>query len=295
VSSNGNPERLYGRLKPPERLTLLLEAMARDDAAEAQRLNGSCPRRSYTGPDHRFGGRLDMAFDIVAVVTIDLRCMWGKLHILHWVTGDVVPQLATALHVTAGLGFVDGEFCGRGRRQVEFFAKPLPEPREEPEDGAGDSHGGGGDEGDGGDDEPFDEDDEEDEEQGPPKRHEDRGRRLAAVEKRAEHFTACSVLALTLAARDVAQDLVDTWEAFGRFCRTRVGVSPETMLRAWGFPVAGDLSEMLERYAHLKPDPQKVDEYTHYICKHWDERFGRRPHAADDNGSEGDDDAEEGG
>src|SRR5678816_594088 len=35
---------------------------------------------------------------------------------------------------------------------------------------------------------------------------------------------------LMLAARDTAQDLVNTWEAFGAFCRTRVGVSPKVML-----------------------------------------------------------------
>jgi hypothetical protein len=95
-----------------------------------------------------------------------------------------------------------------------------------------------------------------------------------------------AVLALSLAAQEVAQDLVNTWEAFGRFCRTRVGVTPETMLRAWGFPVAGDFEETLKRYARLKPDPEKVKEYTRYICVSWDERFGRRRHEGDDDGGE---------
>src|SRR5688500_12157608 len=102
--------------------------MARDDGAEAQRLTDSCPVRSYSGPDHRFHGRMPMAFDIVAVVTIDLRCMWGKLDILHWVTGDVVPSLATAQHITSTFAFLEGEHWGRGRRQLDFFARPLPEP-----------------------------------------------------------------------------------------------------------------------------------------------------------------------
>jgi hypothetical protein len=61
---------LYERFQPPERLTLLIEAMARDDAAEAGRLRDSCPRVSYSGPEADFMERCSMSFDILAVVTI---------------------------------------------------------------------------------------------------------------------------------------------------------------------------------------------------------------------------------
>jgi hypothetical protein len=294
-----NVDRMYDQLKPPERLTLLLEAMARDDVAEAQRLQGSCPRVHYTGQDRRFHDRLDMAFDVVAVVSIDLRCMWGKLRVLDWVLRHVVKNLATEHHITAGLAFIEGEHCGEGLRQLDFFARPLPGPTvvdaaeegevndDEPEeDGSADDE----DEDGGHEDEGDDEDDDEEFSEGDL----ERGRRLAAVQKRAEHVTACSVLALTLAAKDIAQDLVDTWEALGVFCHTRVGVTPETMLTAWQFPVAGEFEETLKRYSKLTPDPQKVKRYTGYICKHWDERFGRRrrpddEEAGDDGGAEGGD------
>jgi hypothetical protein len=272
---SGNPvQKLYDRLKPPERLTLLLEAMARDDAAEARRLTDSCPVRSYSGPDHGFHGRLDMAFGTVAVVCIDLRCVWAKLQMLHWVIGEVVPQLTTAQHITSTLAFLEGSHWARGQRQLDFFARPLPAPVEADVIEEGDVD----------DDDPQgdpppaeDEDEDEDEDVAEPSRRDvERGRRMAAVERRAEHFTACSVLALTLAARDVAQEMVNTWEALGTFCRTRVGVAPETMLAAWGFPVAGDFEETLKRYAHLKPEPEKVTQYTHYICVNWDRLYGRR-------------------
>src|SRR4051812_48957539 len=71
-----DPTKLYEQFQPPERLTLLIEAMARDDDAEAQRLQRPCPRIAYTARDPQFEDRWDMAFDILAVVTIDLRCMW---------------------------------------------------------------------------------------------------------------------------------------------------------------------------------------------------------------------------
>jgi hypothetical protein len=259
-----NYDKLYDRLKPQERLTLYIEAMARDDAAESSRVESSCPRSNWTGPDPRFHQRLTMAFDVMAVVTIDLRCMWGKLHLLHWVMEQVVPEMTTALHITAGLGFIEGEHCGQGLPQIHFFSRPLPKPREasdeEFEQAAREAEGE--------DDEDFGDEDREQ-----PKWHQDRGQRLHAVEKRAQHFTACGKLSLMLAARDTAQDMVNTWEAFGAFCRTRVGVTAETMLAAWGFPVAGDFEETLKRYAHLKPQAEKVRDYTRSICINWDRMF----------------------
>jgi hypothetical protein len=120
----------------------------------------------------------------------------------------------------------------------------------------------------------------------------ERGERLQAVEARAEQFTAGSMVALALAAKDTAQELVNTWHAFGHFCRTRVGVGPETVLQAWGFPVAGDFEQTLKRYEKLKPQKQKVKQYAGYICKYWDQCFGKG--SAGDEGDEVDE-AGEGG
>src|SRR5690349_21783090 len=228
-----NVDRLYDQLKPAERLRLVLEAMARDDATESQRLHGTCPRGSFTGPDRKFSDRIEMAFAVASVVLVDLRCMWGKLHMLQWVRGNVVKDLVTAQHVTAALAFIDGEQCGQGEPQIHFFAQPLPEIRIE--DNSADDESDVGQSLD--DDETRDEpdlDEEDDEDDKALSEHDiERGLRMDAVHKRAEHFTACGLLAITLAEKDIAQDLVETWAAFSRFCRTRVGVTPETMLRAW--------------------------------------------------------------
>jgi len=201
-----------------------------------------------------------------------------------------VPELTTALHITAGLSFIEGEHCGQGLPQIHFFSRPLPEPREATDEEIEQAES----EAEGEVDEDFGDEDREQ-----PKWHEDRGERLDAVQKRAEHFTACGMLSLMLAARDTAQDLVNTWEAFGAFCRTRLGVTPEVMLRAWRFPVAGEFEETLKRYAHLKPDPQNVKQYTRWICVNWDRWFN--PGKGFDQGSDDaqtdtrDDDDERGG
>ena len=46
------------------------------------------------------------------------------------------------------------------------------------------------------------------------------------------------------------------------------------MLVAWEFPFAGELEEMLKRYADVPPDAAAVDEYARHIFAHWDGKFG---------------------
>ena len=120
------------------------------------------------------------------------------------------------------------------------------------------------------------------------------------MQRRSEYFTTCTAVVLLGAINDVSKDLVNVWAAFGRFCTTRLGVSPETMLRAWQFPLE-DFLETLRRYDKTKPDPKKVDEYFGYIRTQWDRRFRRGPgneyvsSGDDESGDELDDDDGQGG
>jgi RNA polymerase sigma-70 factor (ECF subfamily) len=79
---------LYDRFEPPERLTLVIEALARDDAEEVRRLQQTCPKVTYTQKDAEFTDRWTMAFDTLAVVSIDLRASWAKLHVLQCGPGE---------------------------------------------------------------------------------------------------------------------------------------------------------------------------------------------------------------
>jgi hypothetical protein len=187
--------------------------------------------------------------------------------------------MAVAHRITAALGFIDGERCGKRLPQCEFFAKPLPNPDDQDDDDV---------------EPPPDEDEEDGDEEvlEPTPGQVDRGERMDAVERRVEHFTTCNVVELLCVMEDVARDLVNTWAAFGAFCRTRLGVGPETMMRAWQFPVE-ELEETLRRYEKTKPDPAKVKEYIGYITKQWDGRF--RPKRTGDEYVTYDDADEEGG
>src|SRR5215207_6448970 len=99
---------------------------------------------------------------------------------------------------------------------------------------------------------------------------------MEAVERRVEHFITSNVVEILCVMEDVVRDLVNTWTAFGAFCHTRLGVSPEAMMRAWQFPL-GEFEQSLKRYEKTKPDPARVTEYLGYLTKQWDERFRPRP------------------
>jgi hypothetical protein len=112
----------YEQFAPPERLRLVLDAMARRDPAEAARLAGACPRKTYAGPDLAFGDRLDLTFDTTAIVAIDLRASWGQAKALRW-AADLARRYAAMHHVDAELAFLDGVACGRGQPQLDYFAR----------------------------------------------------------------------------------------------------------------------------------------------------------------------------
>src|SRR4051794_26976328 len=81
--------RLYDRFTPQERVALMLEAWARADTAEAGRLRESCPVRTYEATDAAFTDRMELSFDKLAVVCIELSQYAGRLHLLHWLIGTL--------------------------------------------------------------------------------------------------------------------------------------------------------------------------------------------------------------
>jgi hypothetical protein len=265
--STGPVTKLYEQFEPAERLTLMLEAMARGDEGEAERLGGSCPRGSYTQRDVRFTERVDTAFDIMAIACVDLRCLWGKVSTLEWATA-AARQMATHHQITATFAFMDGECFGTKRPQLDFFSRDR-EP-----DGDGDDDDDSG-------IEQADEPAEDNTALAAPQplrasrhRQGELARRMMAVEDRVQVMTDYTFAALLRGILDLVRELSEVWSAYDRFCHDRLGVSAEVMLGAWEFPTGGEVMELLKRYGHVKPDPLKVDEYHGIYCRAWDRRFG---------------------
>ena len=81
MSKNGL-HRHYDRFTPEERFRLDVLAMARGDAAESERLVGSCPRFSYTMNDRGFSGRWQGATEMTLRVYIHLGEQLAKLQMV---------------------------------------------------------------------------------------------------------------------------------------------------------------------------------------------------------------------
>jgi hypothetical protein len=260
-------ENLYPWLHPSERLTLLLEAMARGDETEADRLHSSCPRKTYVQQDAAFNGRLSLAFEMMTLLCIDLRCMWGKLQALKGCL-LLTRQFAIEQHLNTAFAFVDGVRSAEGLSQMDWFAQP-PTSIEQERKGREEDVAGG--------DEPSEPEEVDDQDSvGDCPRLEEAANeyvlRMAAAEERAERSTETICGMISERAQAVAQDLVNTWGAFDRFCQSRLGISAEGMLKAWEFPLE-EFRCTLKEYESVKPEEVKVEEMFCGICTHWDERY----------------------
>jgi hypothetical protein len=99
VKQNGIVHR-YDRLEPDERFRAALEAEARGDGREVERLVQTCPRLIYTLDDVAFTDRVDAARGMAMAVAIDLGPRLANLRMLA-ATREALPH-AVALGVDVG-------------------------------------------------------------------------------------------------------------------------------------------------------------------------------------------------
>lgn len=262
----GQGARLYDGFRPQERRILVLEAMARGDEAEAERLRHACPRKTYTGPDAAFDDRLHLAFDIVAVVAVDLRALTSQLRVLHWAI-DTVKHFLTMHHITTDMALMEGVRCGQGLSQSPYFALELSPWADEASDA-----------------------DAARKERAEPQKRvaEDQQpdlsvlgegfiARMEAVEKRSQRSTELILKVLHRTGLDIGAELVSIWQALGDFSRSRLSLEPLQLITACAYPSKPDLEDALKVYAEIKPDPESVQKYCQALSDVWDRRFGTQP------------------
>ena len=246
--------KLYDTFAPKERLVLMLEAMAREDHAEADRLRAACPRRTYQQSDADFIDRMTVAFDTAAVVCTDLQRLCGSLRLIYWAKGAVegLTKLST---IVAEMAFHEGMGCMDGSPQSRFFAGK--EKRRTPPAASTPA---------------MDEEDDTD----PAVGWDEVGRRAEAIEERAKKDGADVLALLVDAEKGMITDLAVGWRAFERFCLSRPGVDADTLLSAWKLPGAVEIREVLKLYPGDLATPVLVQDYFDKLCVLWDSRFGER-------------------
>jgi hypothetical protein len=97
----------YDTLGAGERLSAVLDAMARGDHREAGRLRQACPRLDFTAPDRAFADRLLLAFEAASLAAVDLRTLCARLDMLRRAAG-CATGLAPLHRIGAEMAFVQG-------------------------------------------------------------------------------------------------------------------------------------------------------------------------------------------
>ena len=121
--------RHYDRLTPEERFRLDVLAMARGDAAESERLVGSCPRLTYTMNDRGFAGRWQGATDITLRVYIPLGEQLAKLQMVD-AFREMIPYSQNLLSNIAFEAYFTGHESGS--RHAWAYAGKSGGPRRGP-------------------------------------------------------------------------------------------------------------------------------------------------------------------
>ena len=108
----------YESLSGAERFVAAIEAMARGDAAEEERLDASCPRRSYEIDEPAYRRRMSVSFTCAAMACMSLLRDLESLRTVA-VVREVAGVFRRFAAGTAEEAFLDGwyERGGAGRRR----------------------------------------------------------------------------------------------------------------------------------------------------------------------------------
>jgi hypothetical protein len=233
--------RNYAQLKGPERFALMLEAMARGDEAEADRLEETCPRHGYTIDDPEFRDRMKRAYAITTLVTINLKWRIEQIRSKKLFC-DLHEDFAWGPQLVATTAFLYGREYGRWEcRAIEQI--PLIDAGETAALMKG----------------------------RPDLREQLRELRAIATE---------SVLrvaeTLKYAIGEVhAVEVLSQWEGYGRFCRRHLGVEALRVISAFRLGNEDPAAEVLAAYPDAAIDEATAAQWEANWAREWERRFER--------------------
>ncbi|HEV7299838.1 MAG TPA: hypothetical protein VGN72_10770 [Tepidisphaeraceae bacterium] len=258
---------LYDQFTPTERLSLLMEAMAREDWAEVKKLRYSCPRAAYKIDDPAFEERRLYIGVLALAISADLRVMLAKLRIFQSVE-EMTPYLTSPHAMAAEFCFLAGWRLGQG-------LEPLQSPPMEVGDEEGDyldvdaylaeARAGTG-------LSVFTEEVDETWEPTPKQLREldawDAPKLwVELANKRVAGFHRSIV-------RRLVGNVLGTWAAWDAFCTTHVGVSGDVVMRAHVPTVVEQVEAMRAKRPAVQPRDDCRAEYEQLLADGWGKRFG---------------------
>jgi HEPN domain-containing protein len=246
MSKNGL-HRHYDRLRPEERFRLDVLAMARGDAAESERLVGSCPKFSYRMNDRAFVGRWTGAMDVTLRTYLPLERLLSKLQIID-AFRQLVPYAQTLSRSVATESYFIGYHHGSLRAWED--AGEAGRPPAWPAIGAEKPEGA-------------------DEDPAIQRGMEDLDWKLAKYGELLPEI-------MDRMEREFVEGALDLWSGFATFCAESVGVAAEKLLAATLQEGPGaeavkrveDLKDRVERLG-LEPNEESIQEIRHFLAEAW--------------------------
>ncbi|HEV7299825.1 MAG TPA: hypothetical protein VGN72_10705 [Tepidisphaeraceae bacterium] len=262
---------MYDQFTPTERLSLLLEAMAREDWPEARKLRATCPDKTYRMGDLAFHEPREFIWDLATIAAADLRVMYGKIRMMQSFN-EVLPFLTDQHAMAAELSFMDGWRLGNDMPEL-----PRPDVDRdgvEGHDAVQPAVDGFYPEQD--DDDDNDEDDDADRVPG----REPTVEEMEVIDrwKAPQRWVAVAQRRITglyvPVIRRVTGDALGVWAAWDAFCQAKVGVDGDTAMRAHCPPVAELVKELTATYPEVRAREDKQAEYAADLERAWGKRFG---------------------
>ena len=231
--------RLYDRLTPEERFRLDLEAMARGDMAESERLTRTCPRRTYVMNDWGFAGRWQLAGELTLRVYARIAQLLERLRMVD-AFRTLAPYSNRLTQNIAEEAYFDGHRAGS--YSAWNAAGETGRPRGWSEDG------------------------EEDEEEDPVIE-----RALKELEGKVEKYGDLLPEILDRFERAAAAEALTCWEGFAAFCTDVWRLDAEKVLRVVLEDEAPRVEAMKALAGRLgaEADPERVEELRAALAEGW--------------------------
>jgi hypothetical protein len=239
--------RHYDRLTPEERFRLDVLAMARGDAAESERLVGSCPKLTYRMNERAFVGRWTGAIDITLRASISLEKSLSTLQLI-----DAFRQLVPYAQALSRSVATESYFVGHHQGCLRAWAEAgeVGRPPAWPE---------------------LDAEKPEGAEEDPAV-----GRDMEDLDWKLNKYGELLPEIMDRMERELAGDALCLWSGFAVFCAESMGVAAEKILVATlqdgpGEEALGRVEGLKDRAERLslEPDEERVEEIRESLAEAW--------------------------
>jgi hypothetical protein len=239
--------RYYDRLMPEERLRLDVLAMARGDAAESERLVGSCPKLSYRMNDRAFVGRWTGAMDLTLRTYIPLEKLLSNLQMI-----DAFRQLVPYAQALSRSVATETYFIGHHHGSLRAWADAgeVGRPPAWPERDAEKPEGV---------------------EEDPAV-----GRDMEDLDWKLNKYGKLLPEIMNRMERELAGDALTLWSGFAAFCAESMGVAAEKILAATlqegpTEKAVGRVEGLKDRAKRLglEPDEESIEEIRKDLAEAW--------------------------